>query len=95
VACEAIAAGVVEDIFGSTVRRWPTADAIKPWQYRCWIAPPAPDFTTKAAVVLDLYAGVFDGKPRGSGDYVLCSDEKTSIQARCRCHPPGHPGGRG
>jgi hypothetical protein len=42
-------------------------------------------------VVLDLYAGVFDGEPLGHDDYVLCSDEKTSIQARCRCHPPCHP----
>jgi hypothetical protein len=25
-------------------------------------------------------------------EYVISSDEKTSIQARCRCHP--HPGGR-
>jgi transposase-like protein len=92
VACEAIAAGVVEDISGSTVRRWLTADAIKPWQYRSWIAPRAPNFTAKAAVVLDLYAGVFDGKPLGPGDYVLCSDEKTSVQARCRCHPTLAPG---
>jgi hypothetical protein len=38
-------------------------------------------------VVLDLYARVWDGQPLGPGDYVLCSDEKTSIQARCRCHP--------
>jgi transposase len=92
VACEAVAAGVVEDISGSTVRRWLAADAIKPWQYRSWIAPRAPDFAAKAAVVLDLYAGVFDGKPLGPGDYVLCSDEKTSIQARCRCHPTLPPG---
>jgi hypothetical protein len=47
--------------------------------------PAGPDFAAKAAVVLDLYARVFDGKPLGQGDYVLCSDEKTSVQARCRC----------
>jgi len=28
----------------------------------------------------------------GDGDYVLCSDEKTSIQCRCRCHPTLPPG---
>ena len=33
------------------------ADAIKPWQYEHWIFPRAPDFFTKAAVVLDLYQG--------------------------------------
>jgi transposase len=91
-ACEAIEAGVVVDISASTVARWLAADAIKPWQYRSWIAPRAPDFASKAAVVLDLYARVWDGKPLGTGDYVLCSDEKTSIQARCRCHPTLPPG---
>jgi transposase len=91
-ACEAIEAGIVADISASTVARWLAADAIKPWQYRSWIAPRAPDFATKATVVLDLYARVFDGQPLGPDDYVLCSDEKTSIQARCRCHPTLPPG---
>ena len=27
-----------------------------------------------------------------SNDYVICADEKTSIQARCRCHPTLPPG---
>jgi transposase len=89
---EAVAAGVVDDISAATVRRWLACDALKPWQYRSWIAPRAPDFAARAAVVLDLYARVFDGEPLGEGDYVLCSDEKTSIQARCRCHPTLPPG---
>jgi hypothetical protein len=46
-----------------------------------------PAFAAKAARVLDLYAGIWDGQPLGSNDYVICADEKTSIQARCRCHP--------
>jgi len=45
-----------------------------------------------AARVLDLYAGVWDGQPLGPNDYVICADEKTSIQARCRCHPTLPPG---
>jgi hypothetical protein len=89
---EAVTAGMVESISASTVRRWLRRDALKPWQYRSWIAPRTPDFAQRAAVVLDLYAGVFDGQPLGDGDYVLCSDEKTSIQARCRCHPTLPPG---
>ena len=89
---EAVTAGVVEAISASTVARWLRGDALKPWQYRSWIAPRAPDFAQRAAVVLDLYAGLFDGQPLGAGDYVLCSDEKTSIQARCRCHPTLPPG---
>jgi transposase len=89
---EAVTAGLVESICACTVRRWLRGDALKPWQYRSWIAPRAPDFAARAAVVLDLYAGIFDGEPLGEGDYVLCSDEKTSIQARCRCHPTLPPG---
>jgi transposase len=89
---EAVTAGLVESICACTVRRWLRGDALKPWQYRSWIAPRAPDFAARAAVVLDLYAGTFDGEPLGEGDYVLCSDEKTSIQARCRCHPTLPPG---
>jgi Homeodomain-like domain/DDE superfamily endonuclease len=91
-ACKAIEAGAVAGISPSTVRRWLAADALKPWQFRSWIAPRAPDFAVKAEVVLDLYGRIFDGQPLGPGDYVLCSDEKTSVQARCRCHPTLPPG---
>jgi transposase len=91
-ACQAVKAGVVAGIAPATVRRWLAADPIKPWQYRSWISPRAPDFAAKAAVVLDLYARVWDGAALGPGDYVLCTDEKTSIQARCRCHPTLPPG---
>ena len=50
------------------------------------IFPPDPDFETKAGCVLDLYARTWEGKPLGRPDYVLCADEKTSIQARVRRH---------
>ena len=43
-------------------------------------------------MVLDLYARIWDGAALGPGTYVLCADEKTSIQARCRCHPTLPPG---
>ena len=35
---------------------------------------------------MDLYAGFWEGKPLGRRDYIISSDEKTSIQARVRCH---------
>jgi transposase len=89
---EAVTRGVVEEISASTVRRWLADDAIKPWQYRSWIFPRDPDFAVKAARVLDLYEGRWDGTPLGVGEYVISSDEKTSIQARCRCHPSLPPG---
>ena len=76
----------------STVRRILAADTIKPWQYRSWLFIRDPDFAAKATRVLDLYARVFDGSPLGDGEYVISSDEKTSIQARCRCHPTLPPG---
>jgi transposase len=79
-------------VSASSVRRWLAADALKPWQYRSWISIRDPDFEAKAARVLDLYAGRWKGRRLGPNDYVICTDEKTSIQARCRCHrtlPPG------
>jgi transposase len=76
----------------STIRRWLAGDALKPWQHRSWISVRDPEFAVKAARVLDLYAGIWDGEPLGSNDYVICADEKTSIQARCRCHPTLPPG---
>jgi len=89
---EAVDAGIVDALSASTVRRWLAADAIKPWQHRSWIFPRDPNFRARAARVLDLYAGVWEGRPLGPGEYVISSDEKTSIQARCRCHPTLPPG---
>jgi len=89
---EAVEAGIVEDISASTVARLLAADAIKPWRHRSWICPRDPDFAAKAAVVLDLYQRVWQGKPLGDNDFVISADEKTSIQARCRCHPTLPPG---
>ena len=91
-AAQAVAEGLAESVSASTVRRWLTADAIKPWQHRSWIFPRDPDFRAKAARVLDLYAGIWEGRPLGDDEYVISSDEKTSIQARCRCHPTLPPG---
>jgi transposase len=89
---EAVARGVAGSISESTVRRWLAEDTLKPWQYRSWIFIRDPDFQAKAARVLDLYAGTWAGEPLGPDDYVVSSDEKTSIQARCRCHPTLAPG---
>lgn len=94
IASEVIRRRVVEQISGSTVWRWLHEDAIKPWQYRSWIYPRAPDFEQKAGPVLDLYEGIWEGLPLDSEEYVLSADEKTSIQARIRVHEtqPAIPG---
>jgi hypothetical protein len=62
IAREAVDSGIVASISGATVWRWLSADAIKPWQYRSWIFPRDPDFDQKAARVLDLYQGFWNGK---------------------------------
>jgi len=69
-------------------------NVLKPWQYRYWLFPRDPDFVTKACVVLDLYAGFWQGQRLGLDEYVLSADEKT-VQILARCHPsllasPGH-----
>lgn len=91
IAREAIQRGIVARISGATVWRWLTEDAIKPWHYRTWIFPRDPQFRPKAERVLDLYHGIWEGKPLGDDEYIISSDEKTSIQARQRCHAPEAP----
>ena len=59
--------------------------ALKPWRYSYWLFPRDPDFVKKACVVLDLYAGFWQGQPLGPDEYVLSVDEKT-IQVLKRCH---------
>jgi len=80
----------------STVWRILDTDAIKPWRYKYWIFPRDAHFAEKAGPILDLYAGKWQGQFLGPKDHVLSADEKTSIQARIRCHPslspaPGRP----
>ena len=88
----AIEQGIVAAISGTTIWRWLASDAIKPWQHRSWIFPRDPDFATKAGRVLDLYHRRFNNKPLRPDEYVISVEEKTSIQARCRCHPTLPPG---
>ncbi len=78
--------GLVASISDMTIWRWLDEDAIKPWTHRSWIFPRAPDFEPKAARVLDLYAREFEGQELKPDEFVISADEKTSIQARIRCH---------
>jgi hypothetical protein len=92
---EAVTRGIVEQISDVTVWRWLSQDAIKPWQHRSWIFPRDPLFAERAGPILDLYAGHWQGERLHPGDYVICADEKPSIQARKRIHAtlPARPGG--
>mgnify|MGYP000023411595 FL=1 len=68
-------------------------NVLKPWRYSYWLFPRDPDFVRKACVILDLYAGFWEGQRLGPNEYVLSADEKT-IQVLARCHPglPAIPG---
>ena len=92
IAFEGVKRGFVAQISGTTIWRWLSEDAIRPWNHRSWIFPRAPDFREKAERVLDLYQGIWEGQSLGNDEYVVSADEKTSIQARSRKHaviPPG------
>lgn len=94
IATEAVRRGIVASISDATVWRWLSEDAIRPWQHRCWIFPRDSYFEEKATHILDLYHGIWQGEELGPDDYVICADEKTSIQARSRKHKvlPPAPG---
>src|SRR5438094_10428454 len=83
--------GLVASLSGSTLWRWLHEDAIRPWYHRSWIFPRDPDFAVKAGRILDLYARQYDGSPLATDEFVISADEKTSIQARLRCHPSTPP----
>lgn len=89
---EVLRRGIVASIGETTIWRWLHEDAIKPWQHKTWIFPRDPKFQERAGRVLDLYAGEWEGKQLTNEDFLLSTDEKTSIQARKRIHrtvPPG------
>src|SRR6516165_8451575 len=71
--------GLGKPISRSTVWRILDTDAIKPWRYKYWIFPRDPHFAEKAGLLLDLYAGMWQGQPLGPHDHILSADEKTGI----------------
>jgi hypothetical protein len=84
----------VTDASATTIWRWLHHAALKPWQQRSWIFPRDPDFAAKAGVVLDLYGRRFEGRRLHPGDFVICADEKSQLQALGRRHQtvPAAPG---
>ena len=77
----------------SSVLRILAEHPVKPWQYQSWISPRDPDFEARAAVILDLYQGYYQGIRLQPGDRILSVDAKPSIQARGR-RRPAVPAGR-
>jgi hypothetical protein len=85
-AAHACQSGLVARIGRTTIWKWLSEDAIRPWQHRCWLFPRDPLFALKAGRILDLYEGIWEGRALGQEEYVISADEKTSIQARVRLH---------
>ena len=76
---------IVTRISPGTIRTWLRQDKIKPWRYHSWQHSTDPQFVEKAAPVLDLYQHA--QALAAQGEVGVCSDEKTSIQARQRVSP--------
>jgi transposase len=86
---------VVPSIAPSTIRRWLAAECLRPWRYHLWqhIHDPV-QFLERARPVLESYAQA--QALLAVGTWLVCLDEKTSIQARSAERPPepaipGHP----
>jgi hypothetical protein len=68
-------------VSASTVGRWLHAERIRPWRYRMWQHLQDPHrFLERARPVVRLYATAC--ALLRAGTWVVCVDEKTSIQAR-------------
>jgi len=81
----------VTEASASTIWRWLHDAALKPWQQRSWIFPRDPNFAERAGRVLDLYARRFEGRLLEPGEYVICADGKSQLQALARRHPTVAP----
>jgi transposase len=90
-----IALGIVARISAATVGRWLAGEKIRPWRWHNWqhiLDPKA--FLERARPILRLYERA--QALLREGIWVVCTDEKTSIQARKREQPTvpagsGHP----
>lgn len=72
--------GVVAQIAASTVWRWLKAERLKPWRFHLWQHVRDPLFLERAQAVLQLYEQAV--ALLKVGIWVICVDEKTSLQAR-------------
>jgi len=87
--------GLVSSIAVSTICRWFAAEKLKPWRYHNWQHISAPEaFLERARPVLRLYERAKALLQQGI--WVVCVDEKTTIQARqlqqeTQAAAPGYP----
>jgi len=90
----------LKEIFGSltpclsSVYSMLKRNKLRPWLYRSWVHIRDPNFFKKAAVVLDLYHGFYNGVKLGIDEYILSADEMTQIQVLERMVTPTQSGQR-
>lgn len=95
IVAQLIALGLITDMAVSTISRWFAAEKLKPWRYHSWQHILNPEtFLERARPVLRLYEQAKE--LLANGVWVVCADEKTSIQARepeqkTRPAQPGKP----
>jgi hypothetical protein len=76
--------------FSCHIDSWLHADAIRPWQHRCWIFPRGPDFAAKTGRILDLYErGV--GGPGSAGRRVCPVGRREDQHPGPRALSPDRP----
>jgi hypothetical protein len=74
-------------VSASTISRWLQAERIRPWRYHAWQHIQHPQtFLERARPVLRLYGRA--SALLQEGTWLVCIDEKTSIQAREAEQPP-------
>lgn len=81
IAVSLVTLGLVVNSATSTLQRWFAADHLKPWRFHTWQHIHNPQaFLEQARPVLQLYERAQELLRQGI--WVVCADEKTSIQAR-------------
>jgi hypothetical protein len=80
VAAALVGLGLVLTVAASTVSRWFKAERLQPWRFHLWQHSRDPLFLERATAVLTLYEQA--AALLAAGVWVICVDEKTSIQAR-------------
>ena len=79
----------VASVAPSTIWRWLDTERIKPWRFHSWQHVIDPFFRERAIPILDLYENA--AALLREGVWVVCVDEKTSMQALERVHPLSAP----
>ena len=91
-----VAQGIVAQISGTTLWRWLSQDALRPWRYRSWIFPRDPQFAPKAGRILDLYERRWHRRAARASGVRALRRRKDEHPGPARRHPsqppaPGRP----